>query len=378
MHFIPVSDKIFHTGNNFGRSYTCEYISADILDMGIFDKRIDGLEITKGYYFEQLSEYLRPGYEVAAAGMIFFKRQVQMPAVKNKDDIKKIMEAVIYDNPLLCYINTKEYQIIRSGFSRSIGIEYMYDRHKAQQIIREIDKEANFMISQIITEDMDDYQKCLAVHDYLAENIRYNFSAMHVDTAYDAHTPEGALLRHQAVCEGIAKAMSLILQKLGIYNLIVIGESEIERERVGHAWNMVRIGKNFYHIDVTWDLQEVNHFTSRSHTYMNLNDESMLMNHVWDLQNYPTCDCNAENYYVREKRYFRSMHSFELYVQKSLGERLVYMDVRFEDTLDIPDDGGKMLSEKIQKAAKALEINISFVYMYQAGTCVFQAKIDYL
>lgn len=345
--------------------------------MGIFDKRAGNMEVMKGYYFEKLPNSLKPGYEAVASGIVSFKRQIQVSAAKDEDDIKKIIEAVIYDNPMLCYINPTEYQMFKGNFSYSVAIDYVYDKRKALQIINEIDKEADFIISQTITSDMDDYQKCLAVHDYLAGHIRYNFSAVHVSTAYDAYTPEGALLKKQAVCEGIAKTMSLILWKLGIYNLIVIGESAIDQKQLEHAWNMVRLGKEYYHIDVTWDLQAVNHFSSRSHVYMNIDDESMLMSHVWELQEYPSCNFNAKNYYVKEKRYFRSLRSFELYVQKSLHERLAYMDVRFEDTLDIPDDGGEMLSEKIQKVAGALGIDIRFIFMYQADVCVFQAQMDY-
>ncbi len=345
--------------------------------MGLFTKRAEGAEITKGYYFLQLPDSLKAGYEAVALGIQSFKKLVSVPGAADKEDIKKIMDAVVYDNPIFCYMDPTQFQVISRG-SFTVVIDYVYDKRKALQVVREINEKADWILSQIVTDDMDDYQKCLAVHDYLTANIRYHFSAAHVKTIYDAHTPEGALLKHQAVCGGIAKAMLLMLQKLGVFSLVVLGESEINREHVGHAWNIVRLDKDYYHIDVTWDLQEINHFAKRSHIYMNLDDDSMIMNHVWELQDYPSCSSRAENYYVRKKHYFRSMRSFELYIQKCLDEREAHIDIRFEDTLNIPEDGGEMLAEKIVKVANTVGSSIRLAYAYYAEAWVFQANIEYL
>lgn len=346
--------------------------------MGIFNNNSENNEmITKGYFYQHLPENLKAGYDAVAGGIVSFQKKIQVAGAKSKKDVEKVLDAVIFDNPLLCYFNPNKFGISSIGSYFSLNIEYIYDRKKAMQIMKQVDEKADFIIDQFITEDMTDYEKCLAIHDYMTENIGYNFSALSVSFVYDAFTVEGAIFKHQAVCSGIAKAIALLLHKLGITCLVVSGTSDIDENEIGHAWNIVKLGDKYYHIDATWDLQEVNHFTSRSHMYMNLDDESILMNHTWELEDYPTCNSEAENYYVKAKRYFRTMRSFELYVQKFLKAKLKYMDVRFASTLVIPDDRGKMLADIIKKTAQNMGLSYQISFLFNSCNYVFQAEIHY-
>jgi len=61
----------------------------------------------------------------------------------------------------------------------------------------------------------------------------------------DAFTAYGVFVRKKAVCAGYAEAFSAIMYQLKIPC------REISRD--GHRWNQVRIGKTWYHVDVTWN-----------------------------------------------------------------------------------------------------------------------------
>lgn len=329
-----------------------------------------------GMQYQLLPENLRSGFKVLGNGLLSFQKTIRVPA-KNKKDLERILDAVIYDNPNICYFNPSEFSIGSLGTLLTISFDYVYNRKKAAEIMKAVDDEAEYIISQFIMGDMSDYDKCVAIHDYMTENIHYNFSAMSVNFVHDAFTVEGALLKHQAVCNGIAKAVSLILNKLSIPCTVVQGYSTINENDIKHAWNMVKLGDEYYHIDVTWDLQEVNRFSRRSHMYMNLDDESMLNNHSWDIEAYPTCDSIKENFYVKQKRYFRTMRSFVLYCQRFLKANLTYMDVRLEDTLEIPDDGGRYLADILQKQAALVGKRFQIIFLFNANSYVFQAELRY-
>jgi hypothetical protein len=331
----------------------------------------------KGYHYCRLSQALQKGYEIVVAGITSFQKKIQIPDVYSKKEIEQIISAVIMEQFHLFYFNPREIRILQTGSLYVFLFEYIYDKKKAEQLFQQIEENANFVLSQIITDDMDDYKKCMAVHDYMTENIRYNFSALSVNYAYDAFTVEGSLIKKQAVCEGIAKGIGYLLDKLKIQNIVVYGSSDIDGQQIGHAWNMMELSGDYYHMDVTWDLQEINHFTNHSHTYFNLDDESMLMNHFWELQDYPRCKSKRENYYVKQKKYFRTFQSFELYVQKFLKENQVYMDVRFEDILEIPDDGGKFLVELVKKNAEYMGKKFQISFVFHPYNYVFQADIVY-
>lgn len=85
-----------------------------------------------------------------------------------------------------------------------------------------------------------DMEKALYVNDYLARNCEY-------DTSLEKFTAYDVLVRRTAVCQGYALAFLDLARELGVSCEVVTSDS------VNHAWNMVNIGGNYYHIDVTWN-----------------------------------------------------------------------------------------------------------------------------
>ena len=59
---------------------------------------------------------------------------------------------------------------------------------------------------------------------------------------YDAY---GCLVEHKAVCSGYSEAFAAIMTELNIPNTYAHSPN--------HRWNKVKIGKKWYHVDVTWN-----------------------------------------------------------------------------------------------------------------------------
>ena len=56
------------------------------------------------------------------------------------------------------------------------------------------------------------------------------------------------------VCEGIAKSVKVLCDALGIWCMIAIcGNNPEKGIKYRHTWNIVKIGGQFYHLDVTFD-----------------------------------------------------------------------------------------------------------------------------
>jgi len=85
-------------------------------------------------------------------------------------------------------------------------------------------------------EDLDDYEKIKAVHDYLVLLNRY-FPAE--GGAYST------LYKGRSSCTGYAFCFYAIMRELGVPVTMEIGGS--------HAWNRVQLDGKWYNIDVTWD-----------------------------------------------------------------------------------------------------------------------------
>ena len=61
----------------------------------------------------------------------------------------------------------------------------------------------------------------------------------------DSYNAYGCLVKGRAGCSGYADAFNAIMVELNIPSKIVM--------RNDHEWNIVRIGKKWYHVDVTWN-----------------------------------------------------------------------------------------------------------------------------
>ena len=122
---------------------------------------------------------------------------------------------------------------------------------------REAVAERNRILAQIIRPNMSEFDQVRAVHNWLADNVSYNQAALNhrrgrgswtpVRYQFEDQTAWAALILRTAVCGGYADAFAFMMEPLGIEAYYVSGLIPDY-----HAWNMVRIGGQWYHIDVTW------------------------------------------------------------------------------------------------------------------------------
>jgi transglutaminase-like putative cysteine protease len=146
------------------------------------------------------------------------------------------------------------------------------------------------VLKQIIKPDMTDYEKELAIHDYIVVHCQYGYVESSKDYAYRAY---GALVQNKAVCNGYAEAMALLMTCVGIENQIVTGTADNEL----HAWNQVCLDGDWYQVDATWDDPLPDRGVFAGHEYFNVTDEIMDERHDWKQDAFPACDSTDYNYY---------------------------------------------------------------------------------
>jgi len=152
--------------------------------------------------------------------------------------------------------------------------------------------EVVIILKSIIAPDMSDYEKELAIHDYLVKNCEYGVVEHSKDFAFNAY---GALVQKKAVCNGYAEAMALLLNCVEIENKIVTGWGD----DVLHAWNMVCIDGEWYQVDATWDDPLPDRGNTASHMYFNVTDDIMDNEHTWDIDKFEVCDSTKYNYFEK-------------------------------------------------------------------------------
>ncbi len=140
-------------------------------------------------------------------------------------------------------------------------------------------------ISGNITSSMSDAEKLKEAHDFIVAFLEYDHAqAADIEHFYlygnSWNTGKG-------ICSDYANCFRTLAERMGIYCDIVISNHSR-----GHAWNIVQLDGQYYHIDCTWD------DSSRGvkYDYFLISDAQMNANRYfpWDTSKYPAC---THNYY---------------------------------------------------------------------------------
>ena len=76
----------------------------------------------------------------------------------------------------------------------------------------------------------------------------------------------------EGVCESYADAYAMLLDEVGIPNMLVTFGCE-------HIWNLVELDGEWYHVDCTWNDPVGG---EEQHVYFGLSDELIAKDHQWD------------------------------------------------------------------------------------------------
>ncbi len=169
----------------------------------------------------------------------------------------------------------------------------------------------------------NEYERELFLHDELAKRVTYQ-------EGEDAHNAYGALVKGKAVCEGYARAFQYLLYQSGIQCLMAEGSSisPFTGLSEGHAWNVVRIDGQYYHVDLTWDdTDDVG--TPVMYPYFNLTTAQINENHTISSENsyaLPNCVAMANNFHVKNGTRLTeyTVDSVARILKKTTGDTHIY------------------------------------------------------
>lgn len=111
----------------------------------------------------------------------------------------------------------------------------------------------------------NDYDKVVAVHDWVAKNICYDYDGLYGRTDEVEYIASDVLKSKKSVCQGFADLSAALLRAANIPTRVVEGyalgigsTSEwtndiFEEETVNHAWNEAYVDGRWIIFDATWD-----------------------------------------------------------------------------------------------------------------------------
>ena len=118
----------------------------------------------------------------------------------------------------------------------------------------------NYIIRTNTNESDKDVVKARKLHDWLVAHTEYDYESYYSHSMVSDGVGESwAPFFHKksdgkfyAVCAGYAGAYKLLLNAAGIECFVIDG-GPLTGDGDGHAWNIVNISGNYYHVDTTWD-----------------------------------------------------------------------------------------------------------------------------
>lgn len=210
----------------------------------------------------------------------------------------------------------------------TVQLYYRFTPSECRALLDRCMQIAADVVSKIITPEMDDYTKVKLLHDYIISNTAYD------DFAYQFKLDDqrvysfvGPLIDHLAVCEGYASAYRLLLNTAGIENYTVSGSGDTEANlKKDHAWNIVKLGDYYYHVDTTWDDKDNKNL---QYYYFALSDSQMAKDHTWNRDKYPACLDDGLEYFKKNNLLIETQKGFTAFAQKQLMDKNTVFAFKF-------------------------------------------------
>ncbi len=177
------------------------------------------------------------------------------PSLQDPYNLVDVFYKAYYQNPYVMGITSFSYDY----GSLTLSVKYVYDSTAIASKQSEISQKASEVIGSCITPDMDDAKKVKALYDYLVNNAVYDkealeeakkndFAKVSGSQFEDSFNTYGVLVKGKGVCMSYAYAFRLLCDLAGVESTVVTGYLD---GNLPHAWNMVKLGGEWYEIDCT-------------------------------------------------------------------------------------------------------------------------------
>lgn len=195
------------------------------------------------YYFKQLTEEEQRVYRELLKGIRAREKEFYL-TISDDNSIDRSYHAVLKDHPEIFWVHNRE-KIYKTTYSDSdycvFTPGYTYTDSEIDEI--QTAMEQSFQeVRALIPEDAGDYEKVRIVYTYVIDHTQYK-------TGEDDQSIAGVFWKKSAVCAGYAGAVQYLLERLDIPCIYVDGSTKGSTE--GHAWDIVKIGQEYYYVDAT-------------------------------------------------------------------------------------------------------------------------------
>ena len=251
------------------------------------------------YYYEQLNKEQQKAYYAMKEGLLKLQDSFAVPKLTGKE-LSEIYFLIRMDCPEIFWSVSFSYRHYADSTMVELIPGYLFTKDKIREHRQAMEARVKKLARQAA--NLDEKGKELFIHDFIVENVKYD----KLKKEY-SHEIIGALGNGVAVCEGIAKAVKLLCDELNLWCIIALSEANPEKGiKYRHAWNVIRIDGQYYHLDATFDNTLSRDGTVR-YDYVNLSDKQIFRDHEPVIWKTPACNDNDHFYYKEKKLSWTTM-----------------------------------------------------------------------
>lgn len=282
------------------------------------------------YYYGILSDGEKRVYKAIYDGINRRALNIYVRADCPEYAVQDIYRKVLCDHPVFFFINQRVLKMGRLSDGYLLMPEYLYSINES----RAINKEIKRVIARVMNRADQWKDNCFRlekyIHDSVVKSVAYDYDALNAGECYNAHSIVGAFLEHKAVCEGIAKAFKLLCNIYGMKCMVVLGKANPEGNFSGdtyHAWNIIKLGRGSYHVDVTWDSDAAFPHGAGNirYDYFNLTTEEIMADHL-PMVEIPICNASIFNFF----HYTKSMVNTDRELKALIEDRICSKSIMFK------------------------------------------------
>jgi hypothetical protein len=289
------------------------------------------------YYYSKMNKSEQAAYRYMKEGLLSLAPSFPVPKMDNKE-LADIFFKLRLDCPEIFWAVSFQYRFYPDSTFVDMVPEYIFSKTK----IKDHQSALQARVARLSNpmKGKNEWEKEQYIHDFICENVHYD----KLQKAY-SHEIIGPLGHGVGVCEGIAKTVKILCDALGIWCMIVISDANAEKKiKYRHAWNIVKLGGKYYHLDATFD-NTLGQGKCFRYDYMNLNDKQIFRDHEPLMYDAPSCSDDSHIYYKEKKMAFTKM--------EDIGKRTIQA-IRKKKTLLFQWRGGYLTREVLSEILSSM------------------------
>lgn len=322
-------------------------------------------------------------YELFLKAFSSYADGIESSAIGRNMDVMKVLQVTLGDNPQVFYFDKTQIELTRRLFGgKRLRFCGMYPLYRIKKMQKDIDEAISNALEEImLSNPLSDYDKLICIYEYLQDHVKYDAKEMENCCKYGkivnifSHNAYGALVNKIAVCDGISAAFALLSQKMG-FDSTVVGGSALFRTSMfsSHAWNLIRVGEKYYHVDATWDINHKEQTGEYSYEYFCVDDDTICTDHNWDINTTSPCNWSELSFYIRNKCFANSLSELENIFKRYVQSRTSVVRVRISDKILIPDPCDQYIAQCLINVSMMFGRTDGIEFMWNQDTRCFYAK----